>query len=293
MKLSAKSLNTVTRFLIGDGWPEDGERLSPRRTLTGITEFFHDFGERDLHPASGAPSRYNYALEKLRKFNGTQTMQDIVVRMLEDLWSEQDIDKEHAGAYLNDFLRRDGYEITIEKRYIRMVGDRADTEPYFSIRPLGAATLPTPALLALTEASLAEHVAKARQKIDAGDHAGAITSAYTLVESFLKVLLRRLGVTFNEDEGDIRKLYALVAEPMNLSPSGTTLESYLKTILQGLKHQVSGLYELANKASDRHDRRYDPGRRHAKLAVNAAFVLCEFLLDSFEAQQARKARPGT
>lgn len=61
-------------------------------------------------------------------------------------------------------------------------------------------------------------------------------------------------------------------------------------ILQGLKSQVSGLYELANKASDRHARRYNPARHHAKLAVNAAFTLCEFLLDSLTYQQERITR---
>ncbi len=147
-----------------------------------------------------------------------------------------------------------------------------------------------PSLIALTEASLAEHIEKARAKIEADDNAGAIASAYTLVEGFLKELLRRTGTTFREDEGDIRELYKVASEPLNLSPKGENLESYLKVILQGLKGQVSGLYELANKASDRHARRYNPARHHAKLAVNAAFTLCEFLFDSFSYQQERKER---
>ena len=70
------------------------------------------------------------------------------------------------------------------------------------------------------------------------------------------------------------------------------MESYLKAILQGLRQQVAGFYELANKASDRHTRRYNPARHHAKLAVNATFSLCEFLLDSFEYQTERKERKG-
>jgi hypothetical protein len=145
-------------------------------------------------------------------------------------------------------------------------------------------------LVALTEESIAEHVAKARTKIESGDHSGAIASAYTLVEEFLKEMLTRTGTTFKVEEGDIRELYKLAAVPLNLSPAGEHLESYLKSILQGLKQQVGGLYELANKASDRHARRYNPARHHAKLAVNAAFTLCEFLLDSYEYQAQRKER---
>jgi Abortive infection C-terminus len=145
-----------------------------------------------------------------------------------------------------------------------------------------------PSLIALTGESIIEQVEKARAKIDSGDHPGAIASAYTLIEGFLKELLRRTATPFNEDEGDIRELYKIAAEPLNLNPKGENLEGYLKTILQGLRGQVTGFYELANKASDRHVRRYHPARHHAKLTVNAAFTLCEFLLDSYEYQQNRK-----
>ena len=58
--------------------------------------------------------------------------------------------------------------------------------------------------------------------------------------------------------------------------------------------QATGLYELANKASDRHTRRYNPARHHAKLAANSTVTLCEFLLESLEYQQQRKDRkPGS
>jgi len=146
-------------------------------------------------------------------------------------------------------------------------------------------------LIGLFEESIAEQIEKARAKIEVNDHAGAIASAYTLVEGFLKELLRRTGTSFKADEGDIRELYREAMDVLNLNPKGESLESYLKTILQGLKNQVSGFYELANKASDRHARRYNPARHHAKLAVNAAFTLCEFLLDSFEYQQKKKGPP--
>ena len=148
------------------------------------------------------------------------------------------------------------------------------------------APIETSSLVALTEGSIIEQVEKARAKIESGDYSGAIASSYTLLEGFLKEVLRRTPTTsFNENEGDIRELYKIAMDALNWNPKGENLESYLKTILFGLKSQVSGLYNLANKASDRHARRYDPARHHAKLAVNATFTLCEFLLDSFEYRQ--------
>ena len=153
---------------------------------------------------------------------------------------------------------------------------------------LRANSLATPSLVALTEESIAEHVEKARAKIATGDSAGAITNAYTLVEEFLKEILRQTQTDFKENEGDIKSLYNSAAESLNLNPKGEHLESHLRTILQGLKSLVVGLYEVANKASDRHARKYNPAPHHAKLAVNTALTLCEFLLDSFSYQEKKK-----
>jgi len=139
--------------------------------------------------------------------------------------------------------------------------------------------------ITMTETNISEHLKKARAKLDVGDHSGAITNAYTFIEDFLKELLRRTNTKFNNEEGDIRVLYNLVAAPLNLNPKSDQLEKYLKAIIEGLQRQIRGLYEVANKASDRHARRYNPARHHAKLAVNTAFTLCEFLLESYEYQK--------
>jgi len=182
------------------------------------------------------------------------------------------------SATINALVRRmerDGF------RYVegRFVSDK-----------LNASVIHAPTLVQLTETSLQEHIEKARHKIANNDAAGAIASVYTLVEEFLKQLLRTTGTAFNENEGDIRVLYKLVAAPLNLAPKNDSLETHLKTILEGLQRQIGGLYEVANKASDRHARRYNPAPHHARLAVNVAFTLCEFLLESYEYQQKREER---
>jgi hypothetical protein len=155
---------------------------------------------------------------------------------------------------------------------------------------VNAAIVHAPTLVRLTEESIREHVEKARQKVTDGDSSGAIASVYTLVEAFLKQLLRKTNTPFSESEGDIRALYKAVCTPLHLDAKGESLESYLKAISEGLQRQVAGLFEVANKASDRHARRYNPAPHHARLAVNAAFTLCEFLLESFEYQQKKEER---
>jgi hypothetical protein len=185
----------------------------------------------------------------------------------------------------------DGPNVTMSALLRRMERDGFRYENgRFVGEALNAAIVHAPTLVNLTEESIQEHVEKARQKVANGDPAGAIASAYTLVEGFLKQLLRKTNTTFNESEGDIRALYKAVCSPLHLDPKGESLENYLRAILEGLQRQIGGLFEVANKASDRHARRYNPAPHHARLAVNAAFTLCEFLLESFEYQQKKELR---
>ena len=182
---------------------------------------------------------------------------------------------EKAFYHLVHRMERDGYKYR---------------DGHFSSDALRAVVLEVPSLVSLSEESITEHVAKARTKIESGDHSGAITSAYTLAEGFLKEVLHRLDIPFNQNEGDIRALYRLVASALNLEPKGDHLETYLKAILEGLQRQIGGLFEIANKASDRHARRYTPAKHHAKLAINATFTFCEFVLDSYRYQQRGSVR---
>lgn len=288
MNISANSRNALAYIISGDTIPDKQKALSPYRGMKEIRNFLYDFGVTGLISTEADLSRYNYTLEKLRQLNGTDNIRLIINQAL-DFWT-QDFDTEAAAVYLDGFLRRDGFQVSLKKRYIRMNGNEAEYEDYYEVESLNMPTLHTISLISLDKEYITEHIEKARTKIDAGDCAGAITSAYTLVEGFLKELLKQTQTSYRRDEGDIRELYKLVSEPLNLNPKGENLESYLKNILQGLKSQISGLYELANKASDRHARRYNPARHHAKLAVNAAFCLCEFLLDSYNYQRERAER---
>jgi hypothetical protein len=198
--------------------------------------------------------------------------------IIENLRQVAERNPESQNAILNALLRR------MERDGFRYESGRFVAEAH------NTAIVHAPSLVQITEESIQEHVEKAHQKISNGDSAGAIANAYTLVEEFLKQLLRKTSTPFNESEGDIRALYKLVAAPLNLAPKGESLESHLKTILEGLQRQIGGLFEVANKASDRHARRYNPAPHHAKLAVNVAFTLCEFLLESYDYQQKREER---
>jgi hypothetical protein len=286
MNISAKTIERLVEIITGN------TKKSPYRSGPQLIEFFRDFGERDLY-GQGFPSRATYAQEKLRKFNGTETMEKIVSAAF-DFFDEDGFNPEEQAEAFNRLLVRDGYRLVLEYRSGWMEGDRyVEANPYFEVQPVLPAAIVPQGLAAISQNAVNEQLSKANKRITAGDYAGAIASSYTLTEHLLKLILREAGVTFNENEGDIRALYKLVREPLNLNPSGENIASPLKPILDGFQKLVAGLYEISNKASDRHARRYNPAAHHAKLAVNAAFALCEFLVESRDYQRGRDApAPG-
>src|SRR5262245_14478766 len=146
----------------------------------------------------------------------------------------------HLRQTQDKVINPESVEETIKNLLRRLERDGYQYENgRFISNSLNLSIVQAPSLVQLTEASIIEHVEKARYKIEAGDSSGAIANAYTLVEDFLKQLLRRTGTRFNESEGDIRALYRSVAGVLNLEPKGDRLENHLKAILEGLQRQIT------------------------------------------------------
>ena len=57
-----------------------------------------------------------------------------------------------------------------------------------------------------------------------------------------------------------------------------------------LTNVVAGRATTRNRMSDAHARTYRPDRRHARLAVNAANTLVDFLLESYTLRQRKDAK---
>ena len=67
MRISDKTIQRLIEIITGN------TDKSPSRSGPQLIEFFRDFGERDLY-GQGFPGRGAYVREKLRQFNGTETM---------------------------------------------------------------------------------------------------------------------------------------------------------------------------------------------------------------------------
>lgn len=127
-----------------------------------------------------------------------------------------------------------------------------------------------------------EQVSKCNDKILSGDFDGAITNARTLVESVCMYVLEDSQIEYKKD-GNLIKLYKCVSEYLNMKPVLYESDS-LKQITSGFFSIIQGLAGLRNELSDAHgkDRKsYKPQERHARLAVNAAHTVSDYLLESY------------
>lgn len=281
MKITSRSRKRLAEIILG------GSIDSPYRTGRDLVEFFHDYGENDEY-GPGFPARAHYVDQKLRKYNGTETMSKIVLDAF-NFFDDHRFDPKNQAENFNRILFHDGFQLVF-----RHQTNPTDTNwngknfPHFEIISTGASTTTPESLITIHHGTLNEQIEKAKDKIASGDYAGAIASCYTLTEKLLKIILREEEVGFNENEGDIRKLYRDVREPLNLNPAREEITRPLKPILEGLQKLVSGINEISNKASDRHDRQYNPAAHHAKLVVNTTFAFCEFLIESRDYQNSKK-----
>ena len=108
----------------------------------------------------------------------------------------------HPSQWADDNRRKEVWPLKAAvKNGTRWVPIRARS--FYFRRSAREHALATPSLVGLSRESISEHVEKARAKIAAGDSAGAITNAYSLVEAFLKEILRQTNTPFKETEGDI------------------------------------------------------------------------------------------
>ncbi|CAN3985991.1 abortive infection family protein [Kitasatospora purpeofusca] len=133
---------------------------------------------------------------------------------------------------------------------------------------------------------LHEHLVRIRDGLQK-DPAAAIASSKELLESLCKVILGRSGVEYtNSDELPV--LYRKVAELLSLKaesvPDSAKGSESAQKILRTLVTTVQTLGELRNQLGLGHGRAAPSPAftRHARLALNSAVAVTEFLLDTWE-----------
>lgn len=125
---------------------------------------------------------------------------------------------------------------------------------------------------------------KASERIRS-DPSGAITSARSLLESVCMHILDRRGKPYDKD-GDLQKLYRATSRALTLSPDQQA-EDVFRQVLGGCATVAIGLAGMRNQFSDAHGQGQGDAEaevRHARLAVNAACTIAQFLIETHLAQ---------
>lgn len=156
----------------------------------------------------------------------------------------------------------------------------------FVVRKIGTTvTVIAPSVKIIDRSYITSLSERAMKDISEGNYDSAVTKSRTLLEEVFCYVLERKGELPSES-GDIRKLYNQVKLLSNMHQN-KDMDKRINGLLSGLEKILSAIIEMRNKASDSHGvgvRRINILDHHARLFVNAAMTMADFILAVCEKQ---------
>ncbi|HCW32068.1 MAG: hypothetical protein UT55_C0074G0005 [Candidatus Peregrinibacteria bacterium GW2011_GWE2_39_6] len=132
-----------------------------------------------------------------------------------------------------------------------------------------------------------KQIKKCKSRLRSNDYDGAISSARSLIEGILGEIYDKSTGTKLEESGDLLKDYKKIKDLLNFSEE-KYVEDGIKSIIRSFNGIIQSIDTLSNKIGDRHRPLITPSRHHAKLVVDSAITIADFLLSSMEYQSNRK-----
>jgi len=128
---------------------------------------------------------------------------------------------------------------------------------------------------------------KCDEKLLSNDYDGAITNSRSLVEGVIgEIYYKCMGKKLPKT-GDLLKDYKVIKNLINLSDD-LYINDGLKSIVRSFNGIIQNIDSLSNKMGDRHRPIMQPKKHHAKLVVDSAKTISDFLFSSMEHQANRK-----
>jgi hypothetical protein len=208
-------------------------------------------------------------------------------------WTDAAQVRQVLGAFSTIMTWGDGEYADGEREKLRklLARDGFTVDDDGSIRPSTAMSLGSIPLENLADPSaILEHLERLAEATDR-DPATAISGAKALVEATTKVVLREMGVNFDEKAtvpALVREAQkALKLHPDTLAPTAPGVEIVTR-LLSNLSQVAIGLAELRNQYGPDHGRStavVGLGPRHGHLAVGAATTYCRLLIETLDARR--------
>lgn len=268
MKVSERTIQFLARGLCGDSG------LVPYKTGPQLVDFFVNLGANDQY-GEGFPSRWRYTEEKVREFNDSKVLKEIIEQSLDprDFMDGHGKIKETVQVF-NNYLKFDGYEL-------KKVGE------FYKVADSSGILVEPIAVKSIDQEFIQEQLTKCNEKIEQGDYNGAITNARSLAEAVLIEIIEDHEGKEIKNDGKIENLYKQVKKILNLTLDPKVLPPTVIQILSGLDSISGGLAGLSNNSGDRHANKFKTEKHHARLAVNSTMTFVDFLLDSRQYQRGK------
>lgn len=175
---------------------------------------------------------------------------------------------ESALERINIILHFGGNKMIIDNRRVLMVSN-STSDPEISIKNVRNIDRDYIKLLSK----------RAIGNVDSGNYDSALTQARTILEETFDYVLEKRGIKPNT-KGDINKLYKQVKDEYKMHEDRNA-DRRINRLLSGLENIISAVSEMRNKNSDSHgvgEKRLTIDKHHARLAVNAATTMADFIL---------------
>lgn len=143
----------------------------------------------------------------------------------------------------------------------------------------GVVAVDVPAIINVDRSYIKDITARAVIDIESSNFDSAITKSRTLLEETFCYVIELKGET-PTTSGSIGDLYTQVKKLYNMHQS-KDIDNRINSLLKGLEKIVSAIAEMRNNNSDAHgvgQKRYNIEAHHARLFVNSAATMADFIL---------------
>lgn len=173
---------------------------------------------------------------------------------------------------INNILHFSGHKLTISSNKFVVQPVKTELEPH------------VPSIKKIVERHyIADITKRALQEIEAGNFDSALTKARTLLEETFIYVIEKKNVE-PQAKGNISALHKQVRDLYNMHTHKEN-DKRISELLSGLAKTISAISEMRNANSDAHGlgtKRYKIKNYHARLLVNAAMTLSDFILSVAE-----------
>ena len=160
----------------------------------------------------------------------------------------------------------------------------------FVVKAIGTAvTVEAPKVKTIDRDYIVALSGRAMEDVSEENYDSAITKCRTLLEEVFFYVIEKKNDT-PTTSGDIGKLYGQVKTLYNMHQD-KNLDKRINSLLSGLEKILTAISDMRNKGSDAHgvgSNRIKIDEHHARLFVNSAMTMADFILSVGETQQQRK-----